>query len=216
MFTGLIEDVGKVLRISAQGTGKRLVVATKIPADEIAVGDSVAVDGCCLTIVEKSAGQFGVDIGQETLSRSAASDWTVGRKVNLERAMRMGDRLGGHLVLGHVDGVGHVEKIERAPDFVSLFIVAPENVSRYIIEKGSIALQGISLTVNSLQKDVFSVGIIPHTFSATNLSELKTGDRVNLEADMIGKYVEKFFLAAKGEKPDGLTMEFLAKHGFSS
>jgi len=132
--------------------------------------------------------------------------------------MRMGGRLGGHLVAGHVDGVGEIVRVERAPDFITFHVRAPESVSRYIIEKGSIAMQGVSLTVNTIKDDVFTVGIIPHTAAKTNLSDFKESGEVNLEADLIGKYVEKFFLAARGENPSdppgGISLDFLARHGF--
>ena len=219
MFTGLIEDVGRVLRIIPRGTGMRLTVGTRIPAGDLKTGDSIAVDGCCLTVVEIGKDHFSVDVGQETLARTGAGRLKASLRVNLERAMRMGDRLGGHMVAGHVDGVGKIERIERAPDFVTFHVRAPKEVSRYLIPKGSVAMQGISLTVNTVSDDVFTVGIIPHTLANTNLSDFKEGDEVNLEADMIGKYVEKFFLAARGESPSdppgAITLDFLAKHGFT-
>ncbi len=214
MFTGLIEDVGAVKRITPQGTGRRLVVKTAIDLDEVAIGDSIAVDGFCLTVVEKGRDEFCVDVGQETLASTTVGEWKIGRRLNLERAMRLGDRLGGHLVAGHVDGVGIVERIERSPDFIVIYVRAPEKVSKYIIEKGSVCVSGISLTVNSVAGDTFSVGIIPHTATGTNIPDLRSGDKVNLESDMIGKYVEKFFLATKGQGEGVVTEEFLLKHGF--
>ncbi|MCZ7583226.1 MAG: riboflavin synthase [Deltaproteobacteria bacterium] len=182
------------------------------PAAEIAIGESIAVDGACLTVVEKGDGFFEVDLGKETLARTTAKTWKPGRRVNLERAMRLSDRLGGHMVLGHVDGVGSVEAIEPGKDFTVYRIRAPKEVARYIIPKGSIAVQGISLTVNEIKGDVFSVGIIPHTTAKTNLSDLKIGDEVNLEGDLVGKYVEKFFKA--GDQAEGITREWLEKKGF--
>ncbi len=214
MFTGLIEDIGTVQKITPRATGRRLVVKCSIDLGEVAIGDSVAVDGFCLTVVEKGRDEFAVDVGQETLAVTTVGDLKIGRRVNLERAMRLGDRLGGHLVAGHVDGVGSVQRIERSPDFIIIHIRAPKSVSRYMIEKGSVCVSGVSLTVNSVSGDVFSVGVIPHTAANTNIHELKTGDKVNLESDMIGKYVEKFFLASQGKESGAITKEFLARHGF--
>lgn len=216
MFTGLIEDVGTVERVSTRGTGLRLVVKTKaMNAAELALGESVSIDGYCQTVVETGASRFAVDVGQETLARTTAGHLKPGDRVNLERAMRMGDRLGGHLVAGHVDGVGRVRKVDRAADFWIFHIEAPPEVARYLIPKGSIAVQGVSLTVNGVEGATFTVGIIPHTAQKTTLAALAVGASVNLEADLIGKYVEKFFLAARGdaEKPGRLTLEDMAKQG---
>ncbi len=201
------------VRVERRGGGMRLTVRTRIPVSELPVGASISVDGFCLTVVETAADAFAVDIGPETMRSTTASGWVAGRRVNLERAVRVGDRLGGHLVSGHVDGVGAIVRIERAPDFIVFHVRAPKEVSRYVVPKGSIAVSGVSLTVNSVDGDVFSVGIIPHTAASTNLPDLRMGDGVNLEADIVGKYIEKFVRDARGEG-GGLTRDFLREHGF--
>ncbi|MCB9478914.1 MAG: riboflavin synthase [Deltaproteobacteria bacterium] len=218
MFTGLIEDVGSVLSLAPQGTGKRLRIRTAFDTGDIAMGESISVDGCCLTVVEIGASDFAVDVGQETLRVTTIGHLATGARVNLERAMRADGRFGGHMVAGHVDGVGKVVAIKVWPDFTEYRIQAPESVARYIIPKGSIGVQGISLTVNALDGDVFAIGIIPHTTKMTNIGDLAEGSPVNLEADLVGKYIEKFTLAAlgKGEAPTGgITLEKLRESGFA-
>ena len=192
MFTGLIEEVGTVKGIRSQSGGMRLSIAGKTVLDGMKAGDSIAINGACLTVVEMSHLVFGADVSKETLTKTTLGRLRVGDRVNLERAMRPTDRLGGHLVAGHVDAVGVIRTIERTGE-VSLFTFeAPPEVLRYLIYKGSIAIDGISLTVNEIQGERFSVTIIPHTVRQTTLGLKKAGDPVNLEADMIGKYVEKF------------------------
>lgn len=216
MFTGLIEDIGVVERVANRGSGLRLAVRTSaIDAKTIAMGESISIDGYCQTVVEIGARGFSVDVGRETLAKTTAGRLRAGDRVNLERAVRLGDRLGGHWVAGHVDGVGEVLRVERSPDFVVFHVDAPAEVARYLIPKGSIAMQGVSLTVNTCEGSAFSVGIIPHTLAQTTLGELREGSRVNLEADIIGKYVEKLVNSARGRETDGVTREFLAKHGFA-
>ncbi|MBZ0274292.1 riboflavin synthase [bacterium] len=214
MFTGLVEEVGRVERASPRGTGMFVSVETKF-AGELRVGDSVAVDGYCLTVTDVGIGRFFVDIGQETLKRTTAAKLRTGSRVNLERAVRLGDRLGGHLVTGHIDGLGAVESIEKAPDFIAIRVRVPEAVARYLIPKGSIAINGVSLTVNEVEGAVFSVGIIPHTAANTTLGDLANGDAVNLEADLIGKYVERLLGAATGKDPDAHLLDLLKKQGFA-
>jgi len=192
MFTGLIEELGTVKGTRSQAGGMRLSIAGKTILDGMKAGDSIAVNGACLTVVELSHSLFGADVSKETLTKTTLGRLRVGDRVNLERAMRPTDRLGGHLVAGHVDAVGVIRTIERTGE-VSLFTFeAPPEVLRYLIYKGSIAIDGISLTVNEIQGERFSVTIIPHTAHQTTLGIKKAGDPVNLEADLIGKYVEKF------------------------
>jgi riboflavin synthase len=213
MFTGLIEDVGKVLKIAKTGTSGRLDVTTAIPVEEIAVGDSVAVNGICLTVVDKGSSRVGFDVSPETIDRTAFKQLRQGHYVNLERALRLGDRLGGHIVSGHVDCVATiVSRREISGNFVYDFRF-PAKFARYVIEKGSVAIDGISLTVNAVSGDGFSVNIIPHTANETNLRYRKPGDEVNIETDILGKYVERL-LSGKSEGQGGVTVELLAKNGF--
>ena len=192
MFTGLIEELGTVKGIRSQAGGMRLSIAGKTVLDGMKAGDSIAVNGACLTVVEMSHSVFGADVSKETLTKTTLGRLRVGDRVNLERAMRPADRLGGHLVAGHVDAVGVIRTIERLGEASLFTLEAPPEVLRYLIYKGSIAVDGISLTVNEVQGERFTVTIIPHTVRQTTLGLKKAGDPVNLEADMIGKYVEKF------------------------
>jgi len=192
MFTGLIEELGTVKGIRSQSSGMRLSIAGKTVLDGMKTGDSIAVNGACLTVVEMSHSLFGADVSKETLIKTTLGRLRVGDRVNLERAMRPADRLGGHLVAGHVDAVGVIRTIERTGEASLFTFEAPPEVSRYLIYKGSIAIDGISLTVNEVQGGRFTVTIIPHTARQTTLGFKKVGDPVNLESDMIGKYVEKF------------------------
>ena len=192
MFTGLIEEVGTVKGIRSQSGGMRLSIAGKTVLDGMKAGDSIAVNGACLTVVEMRHALFGADVSKETLTKTTLGRLRVGDRVNLERAMRPTDRLGGHLVAGHVDAVGVIRTIERTGEASLFTFDAPPEVSRYLIYKGSIAIDGISLTVNEVQGERFTVTIIPHTARQTTLGLKKSGNPVNLEANMIGKYVEKF------------------------
>lgn len=195
MFTGLVEDVGIVER--AERGEDAIVLAirpSKIAVSELAIGESVCHDGACLTVTETSATTFSVLAGAETLARTSLGGVRVGSKINLERAMRVGDRLGGHWVTGHIDGTGELAaRTDNGANLV-LSIRAPRELLRYVVEKGSIALSGVSLTVNSVDATTFSVALIPHTVSHTNLGELAVGDRVNLEVDILAKHVEKLLV----------------------
>lgn len=215
MFTGLIQDIGQLRRLSLQGEGARLLIATRLPLDEVRLGDSIAVCGACLTVTHKEQGLFEAEISRETLARTAFADLKVGAPLHLERAMRLSDRLDGHLVLGHVDGTGLVKTRQERGDSLYLELTAPPNVLKYVVEKGSIAVHGVSLTVNGLFSDGFSLTIVPYTRNATFLDRLQPGDRVNLEADLIGKYVERLLGGqAAGSARGGLTLEHLARHGY--
>lgn len=214
MFTGLIEDVGRVVKLIKTGSAARLDVATGFPLDEIKLGDSIAVNGVCLTVVEKGPKQLSFDISPETIECTTFSRTKPGQPVNLERALRLGDRLGGHIVSGHVDCVATiVEHREVSSNHVFSFRL-PDRFSRYVIEKGSITIEGISLTVNGVSDDVFSVNIIPHTVGHTTLHYKKPGDDVNIETDIIGKYIERLMTGQKDGRDSGVTMELLAKSGF--
>ncbi len=195
MFTGLIEDVGRVSRRRVGTDGGEFTFETALPGREIALGDSIAVNGCCLTVVRKTGRRLTVDVSPETLKRTNLADVRDGDRVNLERPLKVSDRLGGHWVTGHVDAVGRISRIHQSGDFTFFRFIAPGAVGRLLVPKGSIAVNGISLTVNECTSRSFSVAIIPFTLAHTNLQSLGVGDRVNLEADIIGKYVLQFVKA---------------------
>lgn len=211
MFTGLIEDVGRVAGVERRGEAALLRVETGLPVGEIALGDSVAVNGACLTVTAKSGAQLSFDVSPESLSCTTLGRLVAGSTVNLERALRMGDRLGGHIVSGHIDCIGILSHREtRSGNSVLHFALPPEN-ARYLVAKGSISVDGISLTVNAVTREGFSVNIIPHTAKMTTLHALKSGDRVNLETDILAKYVERLLQPANS---GGLSMRTLAENGF--
>ncbi|MDW7711014.1 MAG: riboflavin synthase [Deferrisomatales bacterium] len=212
MFTGLVQDVGRVERVRRQGAGARLVLATDLDTATFELGESVAVAGVCLTVAAWGRGSFEADVSPETLDRSTLGGLRPGGPVNLERALRPVDRLGGHFVLGHVDAVGRCVGSSVQGDFRVLRFEAPAAVLRYGVEKGSIAVDGVSLTVAALEPQGFSVAVIPHTLEKTTLPGLRVGDGVNLEADVLGKYVERLL---GGRRPQGaVTWESLARSGF--
>ncbi len=190
MFTGLIEAMGTVRRLEPTGDGCELTLAVPFAA-ELALGESVAVNGTCLTVVERDAESSRFQLGPETLRRTNLGALAPGDRVNLERAMRLGDRLGGHLVQGHVDGVGHIASREPAGEYEILWFTAPQDLTRQMIPKGSIAVDGISLTLVEVTPDRFSVMLIPHTLAVTTLGHKSVGAPVNLETDMLAKYVQK-------------------------
>ena len=192
MFTGLIEDVGTIGDLRLQQKSAVLTVKTKLPVRSMARGASVAVNGACLTVVKKGPKSFTVDVSPETLQRTSLETLTIGSMVNLERPMRLADRLGGHLVTGHVDGVGAVAAIERQGEFTIVTFDVPAPLGALLVPKGSVAVDGISLTVNVCRKQRFSVAIIPFTLRHTNLRARRVGDKVNIETDLIGKYVQSF------------------------
>lgn len=190
MFTGLVEATGTVRERSPLEGGAALVVETPL-ADEMEEGESVALDGACLSVAGLLDGAFRVEAIRTTLSRTTLGEWEAGRPVNLERALRLGDRLGGHLVQGHVDGVGEVTSVERADETVFVWLRMPEEVARTTVPRGSLAVDGVSLTVNGLEGRVAEVALIPYTWRHTTMDRLAPGTRVNLEADLMGKYVER-------------------------
>jgi riboflavin synthase len=212
MFTGLIETVGTVVKVDRRGAAARLVVTASIPPDEVSLGDSIAVNGICLTLVGTEGVAFAFDVSPETLDRGGFKHLGGGSRVNLERALRLGDRLGGHIVTGHVDCSALVTERREVSGNIVLTFRVPAEFSRYLVAKGSVAIDGISLTVNSVNGDSFSVNVIPHTAVQTTLQVKKPGDEVNIETDILGKYVERLLSGAG--KSDGVTLDLLAKNGF--
>jgi riboflavin synthase len=218
MFTGLVEGIGKVKGINRRGEDLRLTIVPFVDMSDVRTGDSISVSGVCLTVTDLKAGAFTVDVSGETLSRSTLARLKLADEVNLERALRFVDRLGGHLVSGHVDGVGRIQTKEQQQRSWILKIGIEERLSRYVIEKGSIAVDGISLTVNRCENTAFEVNIIPETGKVTTILEKKVGDLVNIETDLIGKYIEKFFLREQSSEPEKrssvIDEDMLRKHGF--
>lgn len=191
MFTGIIKDVGEVTGITETDGGCILEIRTALPLEQAAIGASISCDGCCLTVVEKTADSFTVDVSAETLSKTSIGGWKKGSRVNLESSLRLGDEMGGHLVSGHVDGLATLESVKPDGESWRLRIRVPKALAPYIAPKGSVALNGISLTVNEVEGDVFGVCIIPHTWKATNIGGVAPGGKLNLEVDMLARYVAR-------------------------
>lgn len=217
MFTGIIQSVGQVRTLEPRGGDVRLTVATgKLDMDAVVLGDSIAVNGVCLTAVVLEGTSFAADVSRETLSLTTLGDLRIGSPVNLEKALTLATPLGGHLVSGHVDGVGRV--LDRRTDArsVRFRIEAPPGLARYIAHKGSICVDGISLTVNGISGCDFDLNTVPHTLEETTMSDYGPGTRVNLEVDLIARYLERLVLGDKAADPDsgGITAKFLADHGF--
>lgn len=218
MFTGIIEGLGTIAAIQSSGKGRRLTVTSDFDLLHTRIGDSIAVNGACLTAVEIGGRRFAADVSPETLDRTTFGKARIGERVNLERALRLSDRLDGHLVSGHIDGMGTIDQKKNAGNAVIVVVKVPESLSRYMIQKGSVAVDGISLTINRCSAGSFEVSIIPHTAGLTTIGFKDAGTPVNIEADMIGKYVERFLMPHRQEQahetPAGLDMQFLAKSGF--
>jgi riboflavin synthase len=209
MFTGIVEGLGKVKRLTMKGADAVLEIETAIDLTDVSIGDSIAVNGACLTITSKNQQSFNADVSAETLSRTTLKLLQAGHKVNLEKSLRVGGFIGGHFVLGHIDAAGRILSQAQKSGSLILAVEMNDNLSRYIVEKGSVAIDGISLTVNKLEKNRFYVNIIPHTAANTTLLMKKEGDLVNIETDVLGKYVEKLL-----QTPRGINKDFLAQHGF--
>jgi riboflavin synthase len=215
VFTGIIEEIGVIQELNTSTRGGTISVAAKTIPASLKVGDSIAVNGVCLTSVRTSAGSFTCDISAETLRRTGFVNAKRGTKVNLERALMADGRMGGHFVLGHVDGIGRFISSNSSGEGKEISISFPQELDRYLVYKGSIAVDGISLTIASLEKEAFTVAIVPHTFESTNLQYLKAGDSVNLEVDILGKYLERFFqLGINKPENSKLTPEYLKDQGF--
>jgi riboflavin synthase len=196
MFTGIVSDVGEVLAVEPRGRGlRRLKIACSYPRKSIAIGASIAHSGICLTVVETGAQRgrtwYAVETAAETLRMTTAGGWKAGSRLNLERSLRIGDELGGHIVAGHVDGIAELIERKNLPSSAELKLRAPRDLMRFVATKGSVALDGISLTVNAVTRDTFSVLIIPHTLAVTTLGSVKRGDKLNLEADLMARYAAR-------------------------
>lgn len=216
MFTGIIEEVGRLERLA----GGEIAIRAKKVLEDVALGDSIAVNGICLTVTRFDEAHFTADVMPETIRRTSLAELRRGSRVNLERALTLKSRLGGHIVSGHIDGAGMIAAMKEEGNAILLTVRASDSVLRYVVEKGSVALDGISLTVASVGAADFTVSLIPHTREITNLREKSVGSRLNIETDILGKYVEKLFpggcalgsAAPKGK--DGITMDFLRQQGF--
>ena len=213
MFTGIIEELGVIGSSAGTEGGVRLMVTASAVVDGTSEGDSIAVNGVCLTALDVGAAGFSADVSQETLDRTTLGNLAVGSRVNLERAVTPATRLGGHIVQGHVDGRGRFLSAEQKGDFRNVRIGFPPELARYFVYKGSIAIEGISLTIAKLNLSDLEIAVIPKTWDLTNLSTLRPGDEVNLEADVIAKYVERMLTA--GQVSTTITMETLAEKGFA-
>ena len=215
MFTGIVEEVGVIRQIRRGAHSSVLTIGAETVLSDLKIGDSVAVNGVCLTATSLGSGFFTADVMHETLRRSSLGSLTSGSRVNLERAMAANGRFGGHIVSGHIDGTGTITALRKDDNAVWYTISASQELLRYIVEKGSIAIDGISLTVAEVGESWFSISAIPHTVAVTTLGEKRPGDTVNLENDVIGKYVEKLLRPQPQETAkSSLTLEFLAQHGF--
>lgn len=217
MFTGIIEEIGTVRRIERGAAGARLTIDAKTVLEDTKIGDSIATNGVCLTVISMTANSFSADVMAESLRRSGLGQLQSGSRVNLERAMAANGRFGGHIVSGHIDGTGTIASQKREDNAVWVTVHTPATLLRYIVEKGSIAIDGVSLTVAAVDETGFSVSIIPHTGAETILLGKKPGETVNLECDVISKYVEKLLTPYdnnEGIAKNGITMDFLAQHGF--
>ncbi len=219
MFTGIIEGLGTIIEIRPAGREKRLTFDADFVLDQTKIGDSISVSGVCLTVIMIDGKRFQVDVSPETFARTTFLRAKIGDRVNLERALRLSGRIDGHLVSGHIDGIGTVKWKQNTGNAVIFTIGVPESLSRYMVKKGSVAVDGISLTINNCGRDSFDVSIIPHTAKLTTMGLSKVGNPVNIETDMIGKYVERFvnkmqYSDREKETGQSVDMQFLAKTGF--
>lgn len=213
MFTGIVEEIGYVKEIKKHSNGAAVVVNCSKILEDAKIGDSICTNGVCLTITEIGDKFFGAALSDETLRVSAFADIKAGDKLNLERALKLQDRLGGHIVSGHIDCVGHIISVEKLTDFYNIKIEFPQNMVKYVVYKGSITVDGISLTVAKIENNIFETAIIPHTFENTVLKDLKTGSIVNIETDILAKYVEKL-LNFSDNKKSNISLDFLKENGF--
>lgn len=212
MFTGIVEEIGIVKSLEFKANGAKIVIGCQKVVEDVKIGDSIAIDGVCQTVIAFNSSEFSAEISDETLKVTTLGNLKSGNTVNLERALTLSSRLGGHIVSGHVDCMGKFINIEKLSDFYNLQFEIPEEQEKYVVYKGSITIKGVSLTVANIVDNIVSVAIIPHTYNNTSLKDLKLGQDVNIETDILGKYVEKF-LSAKDNKK-GISMNFLQENGF--
>ncbi len=217
MFTGIIEARGQIRALEVKGDDRRLSIAAgDLDMSDVQLGDSIAIDGICLTVVQFSAAGFVMDASAETLDKTTMADFSVGRAVNLEKALTPTTRLGGHLVSGHVDGVGVIESREQVGESLRFRVRVPDGLAKYVAVKGSVCIDGVSLTVNNIDGALFEINVIPHTTVVTTINEYKVGRRVNIEVDLLARYLERLLLGDKAAQSNGtgVTLELLAEHGF--
>ncbi len=217
MFTGIIEARGQIRALEVKGDDRRLSIAAgDLDMSDVQLGDSIAIDGICLTVVQFSAAGFVMDASAETLDKTTLADFSVGRAVNLEKALTPTTRLGGHLVSGHVDGVGVIESREQVGESLRFRVRVPDGLAKYVAVKGSVCIDGVSLTVNNIDGALFEINVIPHTTVVTTINEYKVGRRVNIEVDLLARYLERLLLGDKAAQSNGtgVTLELLAEHGF--
>lgn len=217
MFTGIIEAIGSIKAISINAQGARLEINVgKLDMSDVQLGDSIATNGICLTVVDFSTTSYSADVSTETLTRTGFAHYKTGQKVNLEKAMLPTTRFGGHIVSGHVDAVAEVTAITPSGNSTDYWISMPEDVAPYIAEKGSVTIDGVSLTVNSLADDKFRLTIVPHTANETIIAQYQTGTKINLEVDVMARYIERLLMkkSDKPSKPAGVTQDLLARSGF--
>lgn len=212
MFTGIVEEIGIVKSLEFKANGAKIVIGCQKVVEDVKIGDSIAIDGVCQTVIAFNSSEFSAEISDETLKVTTLGNLKSGNTVNLERALTLSSRLGGHIVSGHVDCMGKFINIEKLSDFYNLQFEILEEQEKYVVYKGSITINGVSLTVANLVDNIVCVAIIPHTYNNTSLKDLKLGQDVNIETDILGKYVEKF-LSAKDNKK-GISMNFLQENGF--
>ncbi len=217
MFTGIVEAVGKLAAITPKGEDVTVTVETgKLDMSDVKLGDSIATNGVCLTVVDFGPHYYSADLSLETLKKSGFDQYQVGDKVNLEKAMLPTTRFGGHIVSGHVDGVGEIVERNQVGRAVEFWVAMPAEISKYVAGKGSITVDGISLTVNDLRKNAFKLTIVPHTSSETTIDQFQVGRKVNLEVDVLARYMERLLQVQQEDKPESrITMEFLQQNGFA-
>ncbi|HIE29264.1 TPA: riboflavin synthase [Candidatus Poribacteria bacterium] len=213
MFTGIVEEMGTIVQITRRANSGQMVIEAKKVLEDCIIGDSIAISGACLTVIEVDANSFVADVSPETLRRTNLSELKQGDKVNLERSLRLQDRLGGHLVLGHVDEVGIISRLQSEDSATLMRVTVSSEAMRYIVFKGSVCVDGVSLTVANLSANAFEVSLIPYTKRVTTMGLKRVNDKVNIEVDILARYIER--LLSQGSKPERIDMAFLSEHGFA-
>lgn len=217
MFTGIIENLGQVDSLQSVGGDVRLRIQTGLDMSDVQLGDSIATNGICLTVIDWGNNWYAADVSRESLDRTTLGQWQVGQPVNVEKAMLPTTRFGGHIVSGHVDAVGEITLMRQDARSIYFEVTAPKTIAKYLAEKGSVTVDGISLTINHLRGNIFSLNLIPHTVERTNIATWKVGSKVNLEVDVLARYIERLLLgdkAAEQSTESTISMSFLAENGF--